>query len=69
MSTLRILQATGFHVGNFGCLGLHPLKAIEELADTTDLSINKIREKLKNKVSRAVVGQIVKCVRKGDSPA
>lgn len=36
---------------------------IEELANGTDLSINKIREKVKNKVSRAVVGQIVKKVR------
>ena len=42
------------------------VRTIEELANTTDLSINKIREKLKNKVSRAVVGQIVKRVRKGD---
>jgi DNA invertase Pin-like site-specific DNA recombinase len=39
------------------------VKKIEELAATTDLSINKIREKIKYKVSRAVVGQIVKRVR------
>lgn len=36
---------------------------IEELATNSDLSINKIRTKIKNKVSRAVVGQIVKRVR------
>ena len=36
---------------------------IEELAETTDLSINKIMDRIKNKVSRAVVGQIVKRVR------
>ena len=43
------------------------VRTIEDLADTTDLSINKIREKLKNKVSRAVVGQIVRRVRKKDA--
>ena len=36
---------------------------IETLASNTDLSINKIREKIKNKVSRATVGQIVKKIR------
>lgn len=36
---------------------------IEDLAETTDLSINRIRDRIKNKVSRAVVGQIVKRVR------
>ena len=43
------------------------VKSIEELASSTKLSINKIREKVKNRVSRAVVGQIVKRVRKGES--
>ena len=41
----------------------HLVSKIEELADTTDLSINGIRESINNKVSRAVVGQIVKKVR------
>jgi hypothetical protein len=41
------------------------VKQIEQLAKTTDLSINKIRERINNKVSRAVVGQIVKRVRDG----
>lgn len=36
---------------------------IEELASNTDLSINGIREKINNKVSRAVIGQIVKKIR------
>lgn len=36
---------------------------IEELAANTDLSINKIRAKIKERASRAVVGQIVKRVR------
>jgi DNA invertase Pin-like site-specific DNA recombinase len=39
------------------------IKEIEKLARTTDLSINKIRAKIKNGVSRAGVGQIVKRVR------
>lgn len=39
------------------------VKQIEALAETTDLSINKIRDRIKNKVSRAVIGQIVKRVR------
>ena len=36
---------------------------IEELATNTDLSINKIRTKIKERASRAVVGQIVKRIR------
>jgi DNA invertase Pin-like site-specific DNA recombinase len=39
------------------------VKKIEELAETTELSINEIRQRIKYKVSRAVVGQIVKRVR------
>lgn len=41
------------------------IKQIEQFAEETDLSINKIRENIKNKASRAVVGQIVKRVRGG----
>jgi DNA invertase Pin-like site-specific DNA recombinase len=36
---------------------------IENLANSTDLSINKIKEKINSNVSRAVVGHIVKKVR------
>lgn len=36
---------------------------IEELAQNTDLSINKIRAEVNNEVSRATVGQIVRQVR------
>lgn len=36
---------------------------IENLAKNTDLSINKIRAKINKKVSRAVVGQLVKKIR------
>lgn len=38
-------------------------KKIEKLAGTTTLSINQIRERINHKVSRAVVGQIVKRIR------
>ena len=39
------------------------VQKIEHLAQTTDLSINKIRAAIDGKVSRAAVGQIVKRVR------
>ena len=39
------------------------VRKITDLAEKTDLSINKIRERISGKVSRAVVGQIVKSVR------
>jgi DNA invertase Pin-like site-specific DNA recombinase len=39
------------------------VKQIQQLAETTDLSINQIRERISGQVSRAVVGQIVKCSR------
>ena len=42
---------------------LYLITQIEELAANSDLSINKIRTKIKNRASRAVVGQIVKRVR------
>lgn len=42
---------------------LYVVKQIKALAATTDLSINKIRAEIKDKASRAVVGQIVKKVR------
>jgi DNA invertase Pin-like site-specific DNA recombinase len=38
---------------------------IEHLAETTPLSINKIREHINNAASRAVVGKIVKRMRDG----
>ena len=39
------------------------VKQIEQLAETTEMSINEIKERVSRKVSRAVVGQIVKRVR------
>lgn len=39
------------------------INQIEVFAGTTNLSIDKIRERINNKVSRAVVGQIVKRIR------
>lgn len=44
------------------------VRKITDLAETTDLSINKIRERIDGKVSRAVVGQIVKRVRDKHKP-
>ena len=41
----------------------HLVSRIEELARGTDLSINQIREAVQGKVSRSVVGKIVKQVR------
>ena len=45
------------------------VRRITDLAETTDLSINKIGKKIDGKVSRAVVGQIVKRVRDKHKPA
>jgi DNA invertase Pin-like site-specific DNA recombinase len=45
------------------------VKQIASLAETTDFSINKIRERIDYQVSRAVVGQIVKRVRDKQKPA
>ena len=39
------------------------IEQIQELAETTALSINQIRERISGQVSRAVVGQIVKSIR------
>jgi DNA invertase Pin-like site-specific DNA recombinase len=39
------------------------VKQIQELAGTTTLSINQIRDRISGQVSRAVVGQIVKSIR------
>ena len=43
------------------------IKQIEQLAESTNLSISKIKAKLDNQVSRAVIGQIVKRVRNAQS--
>jgi DNA invertase Pin-like site-specific DNA recombinase len=45
------------------------VRKITALAEKTDLSINKIRDRISGKVSRAVVGQIVKSVRDRDKTA
>jgi len=41
----------------------HLVSRIEQLADTTDMSIRQIQKALKGRVSRTVVGEIVKRVR------
>jgi DNA invertase Pin-like site-specific DNA recombinase len=43
---------------------LHLVSRIEELAETTDMSISQIQNALKGRVSRSVVGEIVKRIRK-----
>lgn len=45
------------------------VREIEELAETTDLSVRKIHEVLQGEVSRAVAGEIVKRVRSPLMPA
>lgn len=55
-------RARGKKIGRKGT-AKQLVSQIEELASSTDLSINGIREKINNKVSRAVIGQIVKRVR------
>jgi DNA invertase Pin-like site-specific DNA recombinase len=55
------------------CLGRpatpsHLVARIEELASTTDLSIRQIQNVLKERVSRSVVGKIVKGVRNSTRP-
>jgi DNA invertase Pin-like site-specific DNA recombinase len=42
---------------------LHLVSRIEELADTTDMSISQIQKALKGRVSRSIVGEIVKRIR------
>ena len=42
---------------------------IEELAGTTDMSIRQIQDVLRGKVSKSVVGEIVKRVRKKSQKA
>jgi DNA invertase Pin-like site-specific DNA recombinase len=42
----------------------HLVSRIEELAETTDMSIRQIQQALKGRVSRSVVGEIVKRARK-----
>jgi hypothetical protein len=39
------------------------VEQIQELAETTTLSINQIRDRISGQVSRAVVAQIVKKIR------
>jgi DNA invertase Pin-like site-specific DNA recombinase len=55
-------RARGKHVGR-PATPARFVERIEELADSTDMSIREIHEALKGRVSRSVVGEIVKRVR------
>lgn len=48
---------------------LHLVSRIEELADTTDMSISQIQKALKGRVSRSIVGEIVKRIRENTREA
>lgn len=55
-------RVRGKHVGRFATPARF-VKRVEELAGSTDMSIREIHEVLKGRVSRSVVGEIVKRVR------
>jgi DNA invertase Pin-like site-specific DNA recombinase len=55
-------RARGIHVGR-PATPARFVERIEELAGSTDMSIREIQEALKGRVSRSVVGEIVKRVR------
>ena len=57
-------KARGKHMGR-PRTPAHLVKRIEELAETTPLSVRQIRTELNGKVGRSVVGEIVKRVRDG----
>jgi hypothetical protein len=59
---MKAAQARGKRMGRPATL-VRFVKQIERLAETTDLSVRKIQEVLRGKVSRAVVGEIVKRIR------
>ena len=59
---MRVAKAKGIHVGRPGT-PQYLVKKIEELALETDLSINQIRKRINEEVSRAVVGKIVQKTR------
>ncbi len=59
---MKAAKARGKRVGR-PATPAHLVRRIEHLADTTGLSVRRIQDDLKGKVSRAVVGEIVKRVR------
>ena len=62
MAGMAAARARGKHVGR-PATPARLVERIEELAGSTDISIREIHEALKGRVSRSVVGEIVKRVR------
>jgi DNA invertase Pin-like site-specific DNA recombinase len=65
---MEAARVRGKHLGRPATPG-RLVTRIEELACTTDMSIRQIQEALKRRVSRSVVGEIVKRVRDQSSAA
>ena len=64
---MKAAQARGKRVGR-PATSVRLVRQIEDLAVTTDLRVRKIQEALRGKVSRAVVGEIVKRMRNPSIP-
>ena len=64
---MKAAQARGKRVGR-PATSVRLVRQIEDLAVTTDLRVRKIQEALQGKVSRAVVGEIVKRMRNPSIP-
>jgi DNA invertase Pin-like site-specific DNA recombinase len=65
---MKAAKARGKRVGR-PATSARLVRQIQRLAETTDLSVRKIQEALRGKVSRAVVGEIVKRIRNPSIPA
>ncbi len=59
---MRAAKSRGKHLGR-PATPTHQRERIEKLASSTDLSIRKIHAEIEGKVSRTVIGEIVKRVR------
>ena len=64
---MKAARARGKRIGR-PATAARLVRQIEELAETTDLSVRKIQEALQGKVSRAVVGEIAKRMRNPSIP-
>jgi len=64
---MKAAQARGKRVGR-PATSVRLVRQIEDLAVTTDLNVRQIQEALQGKVSRAVVGEIVKRMRNPSIP-
>ena len=64
---MKAARARGKRIGR-PATSARLVRQIAELAETTDLSVRKIQETLEGKVSRAVVGEVVKRTRNPSMP-